>query len=96
MRILTILVVLMGIMIVVSLFVVVYTIASRVMDKSSKGTVRPWTTIVDLAEDAKVNGITADGSNLFIKVDPQNSSSHILVFDSETGKQIGELKFQQR
>ena len=63
MRILTILVVLMGIMIVVSLFVVVYTIASRVMDKSSKGTVRPWTTIVDLAEDAKVNGITADGSN---------------------------------
>ena len=96
MRILTILVVLMGIMIVVSLFVVVYTIASRVMDKSSKGTVRPWTTIVDLAEDAKVNGITADGSNLFIKVDPQNSSSHILVFDSETGKQTGELKFQQR
>ena len=96
MRILTILVVLMGIMIVVSLFVVVYTIASRVMDKSSKGTVRPWTTIVDLAEDAKVNGITADGSNLFIKVDPQNGVSHILVFDSETGKQIGELKFQQR
>ena len=96
MRILTILVVLMGIMIVVSLFVVVYTIASRVMDKSSKGTVRPWTTIVDLAEDAKVNGITADGSNLFIKLDPQNGGSHILVFDSETGKQTGELKFQQR
>ena len=96
MRILTVLVVLMGIMIVVGLFVVVYTIASRVIDKSSKGTLRPWTTIVDLAEDAKVNGITADGSNLFIEVDPQNGVSHILVFDSETGKQIGELKFQQR
>ena len=96
MRILTVLVVLMGIMIVVGLFVVVYTIASRVIDKSSKGTVRPWTTIVDLAEDAKVNGITADGSKLFVKVDPKNGVSLVLVFDSETGKQIGELKFQPR
>jgi len=96
MRILTILVVLMGIMIVVGLFVVVYTIASRVIDKSSKGTARPWTTIIDLTEDAKVNGITADGSKLFIKVDPKNGVSHVLVFDAETGKQIGELKFQLR
>jgi len=96
MQILTILVVLMGIMIVVGLFVVVYTIASRVIDKSSKGIVRPWTTIVDLAEGTKVNGITADGSKLFIKVDLKIGVSHVLIFDAETGKQIGELKFQQR
>jgi len=96
MQILTILVVLMGIMIVVGLFVVVYTIASRVIDKSSKGTVRPWTTIVDLAEGTKVNGITADGSKLFIKVDLKIGVSHVLIFDAETGKQIGELKFQPR
>lgn len=96
MRILTILVVLMGIMIVIGLFVIVYTIASRAIDKSSHGTVRPWTTIVDLAEDAKLNGITADGSKVFIEVDPKNGVSYILVFDAETGKQIGELKFQPR
>ncbi len=86
----------MGIMIVVGLFVVVYTIASRAIDKSSHGTVRPWTTIVDIAEDAKLNRITADGSKVFIEVDPKNGVSHILVFDAETGKQIGELKFQPR
>ena len=96
MRILTILVVLMGIMIVAGLFVVVYTIASRVVDRSSKGAGRPWTTIIDLAEDAKVNGITADGGKLFIKVDPKNGVPHVLVFDAETGQQIGELKFQLR
>ena len=96
MRILTILVVLMGIMIVVGLFVVIYTIASRVIDKSSQGAARPWTTIIDLAEDAKVNGIIADGSKLFIKVDPKNGVPHVLVFDAETGQQIGELKFQPR
>ena len=96
MRILTILVVLMGIMIVVGLFVVIYTIASRVIDKSSQGAARPWTTIIDLAEDAKVNGIIADGSKLFIKVDPKNGVPHVLVFDAETGQQIGELKFQLR
>ena len=96
MRILMILVVFMGIMIVVGLFVVVYTIASRVIDKSSTGTARPWTTIIGLTEDAKVNGITADGSKLFIKVDPKNGVSDVLIFDTETGKQIGELKFQLR
>mgnify|MGYP004093521823 FL=1 len=96
MRILTILVVLMGIMIVVGLFVVVYTITSRVIDKSSKGTARPWTTIIDLTVDTKVNGIAADGSKLFIQVDPKNGVPHVLVFDSETGQQIGELKFQPR
>ena len=86
----------MGIMIVVGLFVVVYTIASRLIDKPSKVTARPWTTIIDLTEDVTVNDITADGSKLFIKVDPKNGVPQVLVFDAETGQQIGKLKFQLR
>ena len=94
MRILTLLVVIMGIMIVVGLFVVVFTIASRVVDKSSKGTRTPWSIKANIAKNMAIDGLAADGGKLFIKLDSKNGVSHILVFDSETGKQIGKLEFE--
>ena len=41
-----------------------------------------------------IDGLAADGGKLFIKLDSKNGVSHILVFDSETGKQIGKLEFE--
>ena len=94
MRILTLLVIIMGIMIVVGLFVVVFTIASRVIDKSSKGTITPWTIKENIAKNMEVDGFAADGGKLFIKLNSKNGVSYILVFDSETGKQMGKLEFE--
>tara|TARA_B100001093_G_C26646650_1_gene935611 strand:- start:383 stop:730 length:348 start_codon:yes stop_codon:yes gene_type:complete len=94
MRILTLLVVIMGIMIVVGLFVVVFTIASRVIDQSSKGTRTPWSIEANISKNMAIDGLAADGGKLFIKLDSKNGVSHILVFDSETGKQIGKLEFK--
>jgi flagellar basal body-associated protein FliL len=96
MRILTLLVVIMGIMIVVGLFVVVFTIASRVIDKSSKGTRTPWSIKANIAKNMAIDGLAADGGKLFIKLDSKNGVSHILVFDTETGKQIGKLEFESQ
>ncbi|MDC0158900.1 DUF6476 family protein [Rhodospirillaceae bacterium] len=94
MRILTLLVVIMGIMIVVGLFVVVFTIASRVIDKASKDTITPWTIKENIPKNAEIDDLAADGGKLFIKLDSKNGTSHILVFDSATGKQIGKLEFE--
>ena len=94
MRILTLLVVIMGIMIVVGLFVVVFTITSRVIDKSSKGTRTPWSIQANISKNMAIDGLAADGGKLFIKLDSKYGVSHILVFDSETGKQIGKLEFK--
>ena len=94
MRILMLLVVMMGIMIVVGLFVIVFTITSRVIDKSSKDRITPWTIKENIAKNTKIDSLTADGGKLFVKLNSKNGASHILVFDSETGKQIGKLEFQ--
>ena len=94
MRILTLLVVIMGIMIVVGLFVVVFTIASLAIDKSSEGTRIPWSTQANISKDMAIDGLAADGGKLFIKLDSKDGVSHVLVFDSETGKQIGKLEFE--
>ena len=96
MRILTLMVVIMGIMIAVGLFVVVFTIASRVIDKSSKDTITPWTIKENIAKNTEIDSLTADGGKLFVKLNSKNGASHILVFDSETGKQIGKLEFQSQ
>ena len=94
MRILMLLVVMMGIMIVVGLFVIVFTITSRVIDKSSKDRITPWTIKENIAKNMEIDSLAADGGKLFIKLDSKNGVSHILVFDSETGKQIGKLEFE--
>ena len=94
MRILMLLVVMMGIMIVVGLFVIVFTITSRVIDKSSKDRITPWTIKENIAKNMEIDSLAADGGKLFIKLDSKNGVSHILVFDSETGKQIGKLEFK--
>ena len=96
MRILTLLVVIMVIMIVVGLFVVVFTIASRVIDKSSKGTITPWILKENIAKNMEMDGFAADGGKLFIKLNSKNGVSYILVFDSETGKQMGKLEFESQ
>ena len=81
-------------MIVVGLFVVIFTIASRVIDKSSKDTITPWTIKENIAKNTEIDGLVGDGGKLFIKLDSKNGASYILVFDSETGKQIGKLEFE--
>jgi hypothetical protein len=92
--ILKILVVVMGIMIIGGLFVVIFTITSRIMDKSSKITNIPWviTTVID--KGSAIEGMVAGKGRLFINVKSPSGANSVFIFDSENGNKIGALEFK--
>ena len=92
--ILKILVVVMGIMIIGGLFVVIFTITSRIMDKSSKITNIPWviTTVID--KGSAIEGMVAGKGRLFINVKSLSGANSVFIFDSENGNKIGALEFK--
>ena len=95
-RILKILVVVMGVMIIGGLFVVIFTITSRIMEKSSKITNIPWaiTTVID--KGSAIEGMVAGKGRLFVNVKSLTGANSVLIFDSENGNKLGALEFKPK
>lgn len=95
-RILIAVVIIMGLLIVAGLIVIVVTITSRIMGASSTTTTSQWSSKLYLDEGSIVGSTAADGGRLFITTKIKGGSTNILVFDAETGKQLGKLQLEPK
>jgi flagellar basal body-associated protein FliL len=95
-RILIAIVIIMGLLIVAGLIVIVVTITSRIMGTSSTAITSQWSSKIYLDEGSIVGNPAADGDRLFIKIKIKDGSTNILVFDAETGKQLGKLQLEPK
>jgi heme/copper-type cytochrome/quinol oxidase subunit 2 len=95
-RILKILVIVMGVMIVVGLFIVIFTITNRIMEKSSKITNIPWVITTAIDRGSAIESMAADKERLFINVKSLTGMNSVLIFDSENGNKLGALEFKPK
>jgi hypothetical protein len=93
-RILKILVIVMGVMIIAGLFIVIFTITNRIMEKPSRLTNIPWVAMTVIDRGSEIESMVAGKERLFIKVKSLTGADSILIFDSENGTKIGALKFK--
>jgi hypothetical protein len=95
-RILIAIVIIMGLLIIAGLIVIVVTITSRIMGASSTAITTQWSSKIHLDEGSIVGNPVAGGDRLFIKIKIKDGSTNILVFDAETGKQLGKLQLEPK
>ena len=84
----------MGVMIVIGLFIVIFTITSRIMEKSPKITNIPWATTAIIDKGSVIESMVVGKSRLFMNVKSLTGVNRVFVFDSENGNKLGVLEFK--
>ncbi len=84
----------MGILIIAGVVIIAITITNRILSKSDDANAIPWLTKPEVPAGAQIHSITANEKKLFVNMKFHNGDNIIIIFQIETGKEIGRFKFE--